>query len=117
MNNRFYELLSGYRTSGFKISLENLCGFASLLLFKMGYGGVLAGLQFENNCEVGVFSKLTNAYCLVAIGGSENFYRFAFLSFWAFMLHVDLYCCKNSKTVRIHIAVPLRLSWQTTFLL
>ncbi|PUZ56548.1 hypothetical protein GQ55_5G328400 [Panicum hallii var. hallii] len=29
---------------------------------------------FENNCEVGVFSKLTNAYCLVAIGGSENFY-------------------------------------------
>ncbi|WVZ15473.1 hypothetical protein V8G54_013039 [Vigna mungo] len=32
------------------------------------------GLQFENNCEVGVFSKLTNAYCLVAIGGSESFY-------------------------------------------
>ncbi|RLN25152.1 eukaryotic translation initiation factor 6-2 [Panicum miliaceum] len=31
-------------------------------------------IQFENNCEVGVFSKLTNAYCLVAIGGSENFY-------------------------------------------
>lgn len=24
--------------------------------------------------QVGVFSKLTNAYCLVAIGGSENFY-------------------------------------------
>ncbi|XP_042473012.1 eukaryotic translation initiation factor 6-2 isoform X1 [Zingiber officinale] len=32
-------------------------------------------IQFENNCEVGVFSKLTNAYCLVAIGGSESFYR------------------------------------------
>ncbi|KAM2604637.1 hypothetical protein TB2_033522 [Malus domestica] len=32
------------------------------------------GLQFENSCEVGVFSKLTNAYCLVSIGGSENFY-------------------------------------------
>ncbi|XXG55637.1 hypothetical protein AAC387_Pa03g3260 [Persea americana] len=31
-------------------------------------------LQFENSCDVGVFSKLTNAYCLVAIGGSENFY-------------------------------------------
>lgn len=30
--------------------------------------------QFENNNEIGVFSKLTNAYCLVAIGGSENFY-------------------------------------------
>ncbi|KAL2325222.1 hypothetical protein Fmac_024280 [Flemingia macrophylla] len=31
-------------------------------------------LQFENNCEVGAYSKLTNAYCLVAIGGSENFF-------------------------------------------
>ncbi|KAL7300554.1 eukaryotic translation initiation factor 6-like [Trichogramma pretiosum] len=31
-------------------------------------------VQFENNNEVGVFAKLTNAYCLVAIGGSENFY-------------------------------------------
>ena len=32
-------------------------------------------VQFEGNNEVGVFSKLTNAYCLVAIGGSANFYR------------------------------------------
>ncbi|XP_004135618.1 eukaryotic translation initiation factor 6-2 [Cucumis sativus] len=31
-------------------------------------------LMFENSCDIGVFSKLTNAYCLVAIGGSENFY-------------------------------------------
>jgi len=30
--------------------------------------------HFENNSEVGVFSKLTNRYCLVGIGGSENFY-------------------------------------------
>lgn len=32
-------------------------------------------LQFENNNEVGVFAKLTSAYALVALGGSENFYR------------------------------------------
>ncbi|GAB6025753.1 eukaryotic translation initiation factor 6 [Chamberlinius hualienensis] len=31
-------------------------------------------VQFENNNEIGVFTKLTNSYCLVAIGGSENFY-------------------------------------------
>ncbi|KAK3925014.1 Eukaryotic translation initiation factor 6 [Frankliniella fusca] len=31
-------------------------------------------VQFENNNEVGAFAKLTNSYCLVAIGGSENFY-------------------------------------------
>jgi len=30
--------------------------------------------QFESSSEVGVFSKLTNSYCLVAQGGSENFY-------------------------------------------
>ncbi|NXE16253.1 IF6 factor, partial [Lophotis ruficrista] len=30
--------------------------------------------SFENNNELGCFAKLTNAYCLVAIGGSENFY-------------------------------------------
>lgn len=31
-------------------------------------------VQFEGNNEVGVFAKLTNRYCLTAIGGSENFY-------------------------------------------
>ncbi|CAN6609487.1 eukaryotic translation initiation factor 6 [Trichomonascus vanleenenianus] len=30
--------------------------------------------QFENSNEIGVFAKLTNTYCLVPIGGSENFY-------------------------------------------
>lgn len=30
--------------------------------------------QFENSNDVGVFAKLTNTYCLVSIGGSENFY-------------------------------------------
>ncbi|XP_005755940.1 eukaryotic translation initiation factor 6-like [Pundamilia nyererei] len=29
---------------------------------------------FEKNNEIGCFAKLTNTYCLVAIGGSENFY-------------------------------------------
>lgn len=31
-------------------------------------------VQFDGNNEIGVFAKLTNTYCLVAIGGSENFY-------------------------------------------
>eukprot|EP00897_Mesotaenium_endlicherianum_P000474 jgi/Mesen1/10427/ME000082S09927 len=30
--------------------------------------------QFENSSEIGVFSTLTNAYALTAIGASENFY-------------------------------------------
>mmetsp|Transcript_60976 Transcript_60976/g.145304 ORF Transcript_60976/g.145304 Transcript_60976/m.145304 type:complete len:241 (+) Transcript_60976:65-787(+) len=29
---------------------------------------------FESSNEVGVFARLTNSYCLVALGGSENFY-------------------------------------------
>lgn len=31
-------------------------------------------VQFEHSNEVGVFAKLTNRYCLVGVGGSENFY-------------------------------------------
>lgn len=30
--------------------------------------------QFENSAEIGVFSKLTNAYCLTALASSTNFY-------------------------------------------
>ena len=31
-------------------------------------------ISFESSSEIGVFAKLTNKYCLVASGGSENFY-------------------------------------------
>jgi translation initiation factor 6 len=31
-------------------------------------------VSFENSSEIGVFARLTNSYCLVAIGGSANFY-------------------------------------------
>jgi translation initiation factor 6 len=31
-------------------------------------------MKFENSCEIGVFTKLTNKYCLCAIGTSENYY-------------------------------------------
>lgn len=35
--------------------------------------------QFGNSSEIGVFAKLTNGYCLVGQGGSQNFYN-TFLS-------------------------------------
>lgn len=31
-------------------------------------------VAFESSSEIGVFARLTNSYCLVAIGGSANFY-------------------------------------------
>ncbi|XP_055354571.1 eukaryotic translation initiation factor 6-like [Paramacrobiotus metropolitanus] len=31
-------------------------------------------MQFESSNEIGVFTKLTNSYCMVAIGGAQNFY-------------------------------------------
>lgn len=43
--------------------------------------------QFENSNEVGVFAKLTNAYCLVGIGASENFYRFVLKGTLQLMLY------------------------------
>jgi len=30
-------------------------------------------VQFENSSDIGVFSKLTNSYCLLALGGSEHY--------------------------------------------
>lgn len=53
-------------------------------------------VQFENNNEVGVFSKLTNTYCLVAIGGSENFYSVfeAELSESIPVIHASLAGCR-----------------------
>ncbi|XP_053975210.1 eukaryotic translation initiation factor 6 [Hylaeus anthracinus] len=53
-------------------------------------------VQFENNNEIGVFSKLTNSYCLVAIGGSENFYSVfeAELSETIPVVHVSVAGCR-----------------------
>lgn len=33
-----------------------------------------AGCQYEGSSEIGVFAKLTNGYCIVCDGGSQNFY-------------------------------------------
>jgi len=30
--------------------------------------------RYENSNEIGVYSKLTNAYCMVGVGASQNFY-------------------------------------------
>ncbi|ETE69145.1 Eukaryotic translation initiation factor 6, partial [Ophiophagus hannah] len=50
----------------------------SLPVFPPVFAGSLTVMavraSFENNNEIGCFAKLTNAYCLVAIGGSEGFY-------------------------------------------
>lgn len=47
--------------------------------FVVAWLGMATRCQFENSNDVGVFAKLTNAYCLVAQGGSENFYRYIML--------------------------------------
>lgn len=55
--------------------------FLRLTSFDISVPVSASGTQFENSSEIGVFSKLTNAYCLTAIGGSENFYRFVSAAF------------------------------------
>ena len=65
------------------------------------------GIQFENSCDVGVFSKLTNAYCLVAIGGSESFYRL-FIPFYLFNLNNNAFRISANKADLF--AAHLRLS-------
>jgi translation initiation factor 6 len=51
---------------------------------------------FENSNEIGVFSALTNSYCLAGIGGSENFYSVleAELSDHVPVLHATIGGCR-----------------------
>ena len=53
-------------------------------------------VSFENSTEVGVFAKLTNKYCLVASGGSENFYSVFEEELGAHMpvVHASISTCK-----------------------
>lgn len=61
------------------------------------------GIQFENSCDVGVFSKLTNAYCLVAIGGSESFYRL-FIPFpFLFLIYLFILIIMLLELVQINL--------------
>lgn len=55
-------------------SVHNLSTKSSLLNLYYLYSNMATRAQFESSNEIGVFSNLTNAYCLTAIGGSENFY-------------------------------------------
>lgn len=70
-------------------------------------------VQFENNNEIGVFAKLTNAYCLVAIGGSENFYRYFLFG------HVSSFSSVKSciaPSLYLYLSlVYLSLNWLTPF--
>ena len=53
-------------------------------------------VSFENSAEVGVFAKLTNKYCLVSSGGSENFYSIFEEELGAHMpvIHATIGTCK-----------------------
>ena len=59
--------------------------------------------SFENNNEIGVFSKLTNSYCLVAIGGSANFYRYVTPS--------GRVCPSVQDVTMFDVSALLRRSW------
>lgn len=62
-------------------------------------------VQFENNDDIGVFSKLTNSYCIVAIGGAETFYRFVLLFSYCRLCCSLLFpirtCCEIQKRMMI----------------
>lgn len=61
--------------------------------------------HFEKSCEIGVFSKLTNTYCLTAIGASENFYRYQHVEYIKFyscticLCTIYIYECLHLESV------------------
>jgi translation initiation factor 6 len=61
--------------------------------------------QFENSNEIGVFSRLTNSYCLVAIGGSENFYRY--LSWFQSHIKSQLYHAHSVYESELADVIPV----------
>lgn len=80
------------------------------VLWIMWWMSLYAGLQFENSSEIGVFSKLTNAYCLVAIGGSENFYRFVSVRRIMFTFQIELFSI-NLESLEECMLGQVGLNW------
>ncbi len=75
----------------------------------------LTGAQFENCPDIGVFTRLTNGYCLMAEGGAET-YRCAGLRFRAFVAHgrhTPDKSRRSSRTTSLSCALPspARGSW------
>ena len=61
--------------------------------------------------RVGVFATLTNAYAIVAVGASENFYRYAqnpkpHTALWWLKANTDLAQCLRSRTPGCHSYLP-----------
>ena len=54
--------------------------------------------QFENSDDIGVFARLTNSYCLVSIGGSENF-----CSFRLHTLELDMLRCRFNLALLVNL--------------
>ncbi|KAK7945424.1 hypothetical protein WMY93_001152 [Mugilogobius chulae] len=52
-----------------RVALRNCKSIKPYILLAMAVRAA-----FEKNNEIGCFAKLTNTYCLVAIGGAETFY-------------------------------------------
>jgi hypothetical protein len=57
-------------------------------------------LHFENSNEIGVFAMLTNAYCLCAVGTSENFVRALVMRSEAFGAAALLSRCRQKRSTR-----------------
>ena len=61
-------------------------------------------VSFENSNDIGVFAKLTNAYCLCAVGAAENFYRCSYA-----VLEHSMHVIPNDQSQHVqvqHIALP-----------
>ena len=41
-------------------------------------------VDYEGSNDVGVFCRLTNSYCLVGVGATQNFYRLVLIIFLLF---------------------------------
>ena len=47
--------------------------------------------MFESSSDIGCFAKLTNTYCIVGVGASENFYRYLIVYLINYSLRTNLF--------------------------
>ena len=63
---------------------------------------------FESSSDIGCFARLTNTYCLVGIGASENFYRFLSSFFY---VKIFFFPPKIKRMFKVFLKVSLQITY------
>lgn len=58
-------------------------------------------VDYEGSNDVGVFCRLTNSYCLVGVGATQNFYRFVLTIILCNIIHCSFVESELADTIPV----------------